>query len=292
MSAPIVLWLVFLIIGGVGLLFTGVIVAQMTKAVKRAGGLQGIANQMQAISAALRPAWKYPVVAPLWPAGTALGCAVSLGLLGLILVVGGWLAQQHHIREVRLLQNEGVGAVAVVTAQRISESDDSETYYVTFAFTAVANDQRVEVQEEVSVPESFYERVEYGSKIEVVYARSDPEIVKIHAFYTPGKIEYWWLIGLGSLGALCLFFTWLLFGVYRNARRLDAEGMSARVTLLDCFEHSDSDSTTYYLAYELPGVGPVRQVVEKKIYDRLSVGQSFSLIYLPDNPKLFRPLWE
>ncbi len=292
MSAPLLFWLVFLFIGGIGLLFTGVIVYQMTKAVKRAGGLQGIANQMQAQAAALRPAWQYPVVAPIWPAGTALGCGFSLGLLGLILVAGGWLAQQHHIREVRLLQTEGVVGVASITRQRISESDDSETYYVTFAFTAIANDHRVEVRKEVSVPESFYERVEYGSQIEVVYARSDPHVVKIRAFYTPGKVEYWWLIGLGSLGALCLFFTWLLLGVYRNARRLDAEGLVARVTLLDCFEHSDSESTTYYVAYELPGVGPVRQGVEKKIYNRLSVGQTFNLVYLPDNPKLFRPLWE
>ncbi|HNT75068.1 MAG TPA: DUF3592 domain-containing protein [Anaerolineae bacterium] len=291
MSAPILFWLVLLFIGGVGLLFTGVIVYQITKAVKRAGGVQGIANQMQAQAAAIRPAWHYPIAAPIWPAGTALGCGVAMALLGLVLVGGGWFWQQYLIREMRLLQNEGVVATAVVAAQRISESDDSETYYVTFAFTAVANDQRVDVRREVSVPESFYERVEYGSQIEVVYARSDPRIVKIRAMYTPGKVAYWPLILLGGLGALCLFFAWLLFGTYRNARRLDEEGLTTSVVLVDCFEHSDSDSTSYYVAYELPGGGPIRHTVEKKIYDRLSAGQTFRLAYLPDNPKIFRPLW-
>lgn len=284
--------LVFLIIGGIGLLITGLFVYQMLKAVKRSGGVQGIAAQLQAQVAGMRPAWQYPIVAPIWPAGTALGCGVAMVLLGLVLVAGGWFWQQHLIREMRLLQNEGVVAVAVVTAQRISESDDSETYYVTFAFTAGANDQRMDVQREVSVPESFYKRVEYGSKIEVIYARSDPHVVKIRALYTPGSVVYWPLILLGGLGMLCLFFAWLLFGVYRNARRLDEEGITTSVALLDCFEHSDSDSTTYYVAYELPGGGPVRQIVEKKIYDQLSAGQTFRLTYLPDKPKVFRPLWE
>ncbi len=292
MSLPtIFVILIFLFIGGVALSFVILFATQTSKAAKGARGLQGIADQMQTQLAGMRPAWRYPIVTPTWQAGEALGVCVALLLLGLTLIGAGWFLQQRHIHEVQLLKNEGVVAVANIADQRISENDDSETYYVTFAFTAGADDQRVEVQREVSVPESFYDRVEYGSKIEVVYARSDPHIVRIRALYTPGKIKYWWLIFLGGAGGLCLLFAWIVLGIYRNANRLDEEGMSTTTVLLDCFEHSDSDNTAYYLVYDLPGVGPIRHIVEKRVYNRLTIGDTFSLVYLPDNPKIFRPLW-
>jgi hypothetical protein len=292
MSATTLFWLVVMFIAVFSLLVTVLIVKQVTGAVKRAGGVQKIKQQMQARKAGQHLAQTAPLATPAGQAGTTLGSAVFIGALGLILLVGGWLAQQHHIREVRLLQNEGVVGDAVVTAQRISESDDSATYYVTFTFTAIANDERVEVQREVSVPSYFYHRVEYGSKIEVRYARSDPKIVKINAFYTPGRIQYWWLIGASGTGVLCLGITWSLLGAYRQARRLDKEGITTAAVVLDRFEYSDTESITYYVAYALPGAGPIRHPVEKGVYDRLSVGQTFNLAYLSDKPKVFRPLWK
>ncbi|MBN2005823.1 MAG: hypothetical protein JXA21_20870 [Anaerolineae bacterium] len=283
--------LILLFVGGVALSFVILFVTQIGRVGKGTGRLQGIVNQMQAQGTGLRSAWRYPIVAPTLHTGTALAGSIILLLVGLIMISAGGFMQQHHINEVRLLEKEGVVAVANVTAKRVHRGDDSDTYYVTFAFTAAENGQQVDVKKEAKAPRNFYDHVEYGSKIEVVYAHSAPRLVRIRALYTPGKVEYWWMICLGGAGVLCLLFAWMLHGIYRNASHLDSEGVRATTLLLDRFEHSDSDSTSYYVAYDLPGVGPIRHSVEKGIYDWLVIGDTVNLVYLPDNPKIFRPLW-
>ncbi|MBN2392562.1 MAG: hypothetical protein JXR84_17660 [Anaerolineae bacterium] len=272
------------------IMFFGIIKA--TKALKRAGGLQGIAAQIQAQSASMRPALKYPIVMPTFKARTMLVITVILLFVGLALIAAGWLIQRNEIREARLLQTEGIVVTAKVTGKEISEGEDSDTYYVSYSFSGVANDQHLDINRRDSVPWSFYGRVEYGGKIDIIYARSDPRIVRIHALYTPGKVEYWPLIILGGVGMLILLLTLVSRGYYRKATRLDNEGMLADVLLLDCFKHEDSDSVTYYVAYELPGVGPVRHSVSKKVYEQLIIGETIRIAYLPDMPKVFRPLWE
>lgn len=261
-------------------------------AFKRNGGIQEMLKQWQAQAEALPPSRTYPLVAPTEKATTLRTVSFVVLLLGLFLTAGGGLAQWDKIRQVRLLQTEGVETTARITDKRISSGDDSDTYYVYYTFTAVGDDERREISRKESVPEELYDQVEYGGSLPIIYVRSNPRILRIRALYTPGRVEYWPLVIFSGLGLMCCLVSWLLFNGYRTAQRLDDEGIPTATPLLDCWQEEASDSVFYYAAYALPGVGPIRQIIDKTTYDRLHVGDVIRLVYLPDRPKTFRVQWE
>jgi hypothetical protein len=79
-----------------------------------------------------------------------------------------------------------------------------------------------------------------------------------------------------------------IFRRYQNAVRLNEGGTVTSVRILDAYISSDSDSTSYYIAYQLPGGEPFRQAVSKKAFERLPVGSTANVRYLYDNPQVFR----
>lgn len=294
MNDQLVFLLLALTSAGFLALFVGLFVYQLfkgLKTLKRAGGAQGLVSSWRAAAAALPPSRKYSIVAPTWKAETAWWVNLILFIVGLALITGGWLLQREHVRQVRLLQTEGVVATAQVTDKSISHGDDNDTYYVHYAFMTLVNDQRVEIKRKESVPAWFYDRTEDGGHLEIVYVGSAPSIVRIRALYTPGQVEYWRLLVPGGLGLCCWLLAWDFFRHYRNARQLDGEGITTTVRLLDCYKEESSDSISYYVAYELPGVGPIRHTVDKQLYTGLQAGDAVKLVYLPARPKIFRPQW-
>lgn len=272
--------------------FTVIMVINILRGIRsfqRAGGVQGVVDRVRQQVAVLPAAYRYPLVIPTWPSGTILTVGLVLFVLGMFFIVGGWMAQQRQIHEAQLLQAEGVVTRARVTDKSISEGEDSYTYYVHYTFAASPDGDRwVELQRKDKVPEQFYNRVEPGGELEVVYAHSNPEIVRIRALYVPGKVEYWWIVFLGGAGLLSWLLAWRMFVYYGHARRLDNEGETVTVRLLDCFKDEDSEGVAYYAAYKLPGVGPVRQAIDARTFARLRPGDPVRLIYLPDRPKTFR----
>ncbi len=295
MNMPTVFWLVAAISILFFTIFTFLFVYRIFQGLqtfRRSGGVKGVVSSIQAAAAAMPPSRSYPIVSPTIGTGVALWIGVILVVLGLLLIVGGGLAQMNHIRQVRLLDSEGVVMRALITDKSISEGEDSDTYYVHYVFSAVVQDQRIQVEKKDSVPESFYDEVEYGSDLEVIYVESDPHIVRIRALYTPGKVEYWWIIVLGGLGLMCWLVAWGMSKNHANARQLDDQGMPIVTRLLDLYKEESSDSTSYYVAYELPGVGPIRHAVDERVFVRLKVGDTIRLVYLPDRPKVFRPQWD
>ncbi len=59
-------------------------------------------------------------------------------------------------------------------------------------------------------------------------------------------------------------------------------------TVLDLFATSDENSTTHYVAYTLPDGQKVRHGIKPAIYRQLQVNDLVRLVYLPDDPKVFR----
>lgn len=294
MSPSVNFLLVLVFIVGCFVIVAAVLLYQVLKgrgAFRRNGGIQETLKQWQAQAEALPPSRTYPLVAPTEKTATLRTISLLVLLLGLLLIAGGGLAQWDRIREERLLQTEGVETIARITDKRISSSDDSDTYYVYYTFTAPGNDERQEISRKDSVSEDFYDQVEYGGSLPVIYVRSTPRIMRIRALYTPGRVEYWPLVIFGGLGLMCCLLSWVLFKGCRTAQRLDDEGVPTTTPLLDCWQEEASDSVFYYAAHELPGVGPVRQIVDKTTYDRLHVGDIIRLVYLPDQPKAFRVQW-
>jgi hypothetical protein len=175
------------------------------------------------------PAHLYPVVFPTWETNKVLWGGGVLNLLGLLLIGAGWFAQQEHIRQIRLLESEGVITMAQITNKTISSGEDGDNwYYIHYAFTAVMDDRQVEVNDESRVPMVFYDRFEHGDDLFVVYARSEPRIVRIQALYTPGKMDYRWLISLGGVGLFCCFLAWGVFSNYDNACVWTMKGFKQR----------------------------------------------------------------
>ncbi|MBN2389868.1 MAG: hypothetical protein JXR84_04045 [Anaerolineae bacterium] len=113
---------------------------------------------------------------------------------------------------------------------------------------------------------------------------------------------------------LPIFTLWIWQTInYWNARRLDNEGVWVNsVVEGHCtregvgyapkngsYDDDDDDSSvnsistiSHYIIYDLPGVGLVRQGVDKTIYDRVNDGSSIKLRYLPDSPRICRVEWE
>ncbi|HOU11743.1 MAG TPA: hypothetical protein PKZ84_01380 [Anaerolineae bacterium] len=264
------------------------------KNIEAAGGLEGLkAAHLQMTEE--HPAAVLPVIMPSGQVKTMRFVWLLLALAAVFSFGVGGFAQYRAIRNARLLQNEGVITQALVTDKRITEDDDgNETCYVSYAFDAPLPDggaRRVQRRETVSY--LIFDQVEEGGRIEIIYARSDPTAAQIKANYKPGKVSYLPLL-IGSLIGLATALLALPF--YRrlqNAVRLDAEGVPITATVLDLFASSgDADSAMYYVAYALPDGQRIRHTISAQTYKQLHVGDSIQLVYLPDNPRIFRPEWE
>lgn len=275
----------------------GVIAAKLFLRAKKsfdaAGGIEGL-QQMVHQAQSDHPARAFPVVTP---AGQvkASRILVIIFLFTAVLSCGvGSYIQVRMLREAWLLESEGVVTMATVAQKRIVEDDeDGDTYYVDYTFVATSEIGRAEgVRREERVSYQLFSRVPEEGRVEVIYARSDPEIARMTAHYEPGKVSYVPII-VGGIVALtdALLLFWF-YKRYVNASRLEIEGVPGTVTILDLHESSDSDSTTYYVAYALPDGQQIRHSVSRKIYETLKVGDVVRIIYLPDDLTVFRPEWE
>lgn len=238
------------------------------------------------------PSMAYPVVSPTWSSSCTLMLSLAALIFGLGLIVAGVFIQGREIQKAQLLAQEGIRTSATVIDKEISEDDDgNETYYIRFAFIEGQEANRNEVQHRQSVPKDVYNRAEHGGRIEIIYAPSNPRIARITATYVPNQVSYWPLTLLGGVGVLLLLFLPMSFKLSGQAQRLDTEGVTVTTSIVDLYESSDSDGSSYYVAYEVPSRGHIRHGVSRGIYRRLRVGETITVRYLPDNPKLFRPVW-
>lgn len=267
--------------------------SKVKSAVEAAGGLEGL-KAAYLREAEAHPARALPAVSPVSRTTTARTLSLIFGFSVLLSCAVGGFFQVRAIRESQLLEAEGVVTNATVVEKKITEDDDGdETYYVTYAFSASSPEAGTQqVQRKESVPYEVFVHVAEGGQIEVIYASSDPKVVRVMAKYEPGRVSYLPGIIGGIVGIVDLLLTMGFFRGYRNAVRLDTEGIMATTTILDLYETSSSDSTTYYVAYTLPDGQQIRHSVLSRVYKTLHVGDAVRIVYLMDNPRIFRPEWE
>ncbi len=250
-----------------------------------AGGVQGLQQKLQQELKDSTPA--YPDVTPAPPSGTALGCSVVTVLWMVAAIAIGIVWQLAEVHQVRQLQTEGVFVTAWVSKKEIVSGEDDESYYIHYTFSATMDTDNYTRRE--SVPEYFYDRTEQGAPIEIVYVPSAPGISRLREFYTPGKVRY-----LGVFIGAGTFLPGLMLGLgqfrrYRNARRLDDEGVPVTTRVVEHHTYKDSDGDEQHsIIYELPSVGRVRQSVTRDVQQRHPVESTVRLLYLPDNPLIFR----
>jgi hypothetical protein len=101
---------------------------------------------------------------------------------------------------------------------------------------------------------------------------------------------YWPLILLGSGGLLGIALVKNPFEKFREARRLDREGVTVTTPLLACFEGAADGDMTFYVAYTLPGVGPICHPVTDRIFKRVKAGDPITVVYHPKAPDYSAPV--
>ena len=125
----------------------------------------------------------------------------------------------------------------------------------------------------------------------MIYARRAPHIARIAAQYRPGKFTLWPIL-IATVGVSFLLLVPWMYQRYQNAKRLDAEGIWTTVTILDVYEDADPDTPSYYVAYALPGGQTIRHVVSHRVFQQLQTSRVVRVLYLPDDPQVFRPEWD
>jgi hypothetical protein len=267
-------------------------VAQFRGHIEAVGGLEGLKALQQRMMEA-QPAAALPVVTPVGRVQTTRWVWLFFALSALLSFGLGGFFQYRALRSARLLENEGVIMRATITQMHISEDDDGdETYYLTYSFATQSPDAGSrQVKRKESVPFAVFLQAEEGGGIEILYARSDPKVARIVANYEPGKVSYLPIILGGIFGLVDAILTVPFYRRFRDAMRLDVEGTLTTAAVLDLFETSDESNTAYYVAYTLPDGQKIRHGVKASIYKQLHVGDLIQLVYLPDNPKIFRPDW-
>lgn len=273
--------------------FMAVVIYMMSNRLKKMGGIQGmqeLVRQKQLEAQAAHPAKNYPEVAATGRtiSLTIVVGTIALSALGFLSVGLIWGAIEANA--MYLLQNDSRPALATVIDKSIeTDSDDDDVYYLIYAFDADSQGtlpQKMTRREAVSA--EMYQSFEKGQSIEIIFARSAPSISRIASEYHPGILD----LGPGLLfipiGIGDLAFGWVFYRRLRNARRLDEEGIMASVKVLDRYEDSSGDSTTYYIALQLPASQPLRTSVNGKIYDQAAAGSWVNVRYLNDDPRVFR----
>jgi hypothetical protein len=214
---------------------------------------------------------------------------LCLVLLTTVAVGGGITAhfQRENIRRSELLRREGVATMAKVIALETSSTAEGVSHYVTYTYiSGQGSAEEREITREDVVQYYNYSRFT-GGRIEVIYARSDPEIVQFTFEYHPGFVNPMpALIGAAVVlpGLAALFWYSIR---YRRAVRLEQQGLTVMVEVLDLWEQP-GDGSSYYAAYQLPGGTPFRHKISYSVYKRLRVGDRVAVRYLPDQPRLFR----
>ncbi len=98
-----------------------------------------------------------------------------------LLLLGGFLVfrQRRHQADLALLQ-EGLRAPATVTDLWIVEGEDSDTYHVGFAFTAVQQGEGVPfIDTHNTVTAATYHSLSVGDTVEVVYPSDNPAKARV-----------------------------------------------------------------------------------------------------------------
>lgn len=237
-----------------------------------------------------RPSASFPLRFPTMRSRTAL--ILVFVMLADVAVTAGLAIyfQRENIRQTQLLQREGVVTRATVVSKEIEEDDEGdETYFLTYTFRSNPgrNEER-EITRRVSVSAELYWQAEPGGTVGVIYARSEPTVVRFTAGYRPGAVD--WLpailgaaLGLPALGFLAWFFI-----LYRRAVRLDEQGVAGLAQVVDKYQDDGSKGSTYYVALQLPDGAPFRCAVFRSLYDRLQVGGQVEVVYLMEYPRIFR----
>jgi hypothetical protein len=227
----------------------------------------------------------------------AVGCILLFGLMwtlfSAIFPVVGIGIFVNEQRDYNRLSQEGVTVRGTITALEIDDSGDSTSYYVSYQFTASLNGDPTQVNARESVSSSFYNDLETGQKIDVLYAASDPNLSALKAEFGPPNVWFSLIfVGMGSWFVL-IGLGMMYSGVktMSELNRLRFLGRQVQAIVFDRWQDRDSEGdVTYFVAYAFK-VGPSQQIVtaaeqNSKLYQKYRIGDIVTVRYVPSQPTI------
>jgi hypothetical protein len=237
-----------------------------------------------------------PISSPTPTSGRLMSAMLVILLILLVDAGGAYFGWHADLRAHQLLRSEGKIILAEITDRYVEENDDSsDDYFVVYDFQARGKDGMTAVfSKKVEVDNKLYGGFIKGGTVEIIYAPSDPTISRITALDTPDfpRLSPGTIITsvLGVIGLLVLLG---VFGSYRNALRLDTDGVTVTAHVVDLSSNKDSEgSNTYYMVCQLENSRTIRNSISKTRYNLLSSGNILRVRYLVEKPEVYRVEWE
>jgi hypothetical protein len=227
------------------------------------------------------------------------GCFLIFGLFWtvfslafVILPVGMFFSEMQTYN---LLKDTGDLTEGVITSRRIDEDSEGDTYYVTYKYTApLPQGDRQQFSHEESVSSSLYESLEPETRVQVRYARANPEVAELEQEFGPPA--YWILLMSGMGGLFTLIGLFMMSNGLRSigkAGQLARQGQVTQGLVVDRWTEKDSDGDTVYVVayrFNAPGHPPVTiaEYFHRGLFDKLQMGAAVPVRYLPDKPQTCR----
>ena len=210
-----------------------------------------------------------------------------------IIIVSNFRQETQLLR----LANDGITVQGIITRLEVDDSGDSSRYNVYYRFIAPVNGNPQTFEQYASVSQSVYESLETGGRLEVIYSASDPQFSVVKADF--GVSSLWpSILGVGmSLLFVGIGLMMVIPGAQagKHILKLGSQGQLTRATVFARWEETDSDGTSYYVAYafKVSSRPTGQQIISNAqqslyAYKKLSIGGQVNIKYLSDNPQICR----
>jgi hypothetical protein len=228
--------------------------------------------------------------------GIAFGTFFTL--FASIFIIVGIVTYIRDRQEYALLQAEGQKTQARITDRDYESDDDGETYYVTFTYRVRVNGDLQNFTERTTVTNSLYNSLPEGTQTTVIYAPSNPNIVRLEAGFSPPSVLLPILFTMIPLVFIVIGIWMIASGIesMSDERSLKRRGQDALATVTEIWDETDSegDRTTYiaytFQAQDRHGNSQAVDCAEKytNALRGARVGKQLMVRYLPDNPRIAR----
>ncbi len=163
-----------------------------------------------------------------------IGCIIAFFSVFALFGVGMMVMTLYDTYEWFVINQQGMTTTARYIDRRMSSSDDSDSYYVTYQYSLNSTDYTREQQ----VAKALYNNAEVGGRVEIVYARSNPQIAAIEG---TNNLPLSLLIFSLIWNAFVLIPIWLGIKFYRQYKLLEREGRLVQGEILRVMHSLDSD---------------------------------------------------
>lgn len=232
-----------------------------------------------------------------------LGCVeIVFGVLWFLFSLAATVFGIYFIYQTQqtyeLLRREGQVVAGTITDLEIDDSGDSTDYTVYYRYPAMQDDRQLTLEGQQNIEEELYHTLEIRDPVDVIYARSQPEVSQLNAtFSAPNLIFAILFVGFSLLfdgiGIAILIFS--ITGL-RNYLRLRTSGQETWATVFERWQDTDSDGDpTYAIAYAFRASLPdgtlklvTRAEWNKTVYNATQIGSRVRVRYVPDNPEINR----